>query len=44
MDFPFTPATNLFYGLDEALNMLMEEGLENVLARHLVMQKQQDQQ
>ena len=32
--FPFTPATNLFYGLDEALNMLMEEGLENVLARH----------
>ena len=32
--FPFTPATNLFYGLDEALNMLMEEGLENVLTRH----------
>ena len=32
--FPFTPATNLFYGLDEALNMLMEEGLENVLSRH----------
>ena len=23
--FPYTPATNLFYGLDEALNMLMEE-------------------
>ena len=32
--FPFTPGTNLFYGLDEALNMLMEEGLENVLSRH----------
>tara|TARA_A100001015_G_scaffold318308_1_gene437825 strand:- start:321 stop:1496 length:1176 start_codon:yes stop_codon:yes gene_type:complete len=32
--FPYTPATNLFYGLDEALNMLMEEGLENVLDRH----------
>ena len=32
--FPYTPATNLFYGLDEALNMLMEEGFENVLDRH----------
>jgi len=32
--FPYTPATNLFYGLREALHMLMEEGLENVFARH----------
>ena len=32
--FPYTPATNLFYGLREALDMLFEEGLENVFARH----------
>ncbi len=32
--FPYTPATNLIYGLREALQMLQEEGLENVLARH----------
>ena len=32
--FPYTPATNLLYGLDEAINMLLEEGLENVFARH----------
>ena len=32
--FPYTPATNLLYGLREALNMLLEEGLENVFARH----------
>jgi len=32
--FPYTPATNLLYGLREALHMLMEEGLENVFARH----------
>ena len=32
--FPFTPATNLVYGLDEAINMLLEEGLENVFTRH----------
>ncbi|MEM9625818.1 MAG: aminotransferase class V-fold PLP-dependent enzyme [Pseudomonadota bacterium] len=32
--FPFTPATNLLYGLKEALAMLMEEGLETVFARH----------
>lgn len=32
--FPYTPATNLLYGLDEALAMLEEEGLENVFARH----------
>ena len=33
--FPYTPATNLLYGLREALNMLQEEGLENVFARHI---------
>jgi alanine-glyoxylate transaminase / serine-glyoxylate transaminase / serine-pyruvate transaminase len=32
--FPYTPATNLLYGLREALAMLMEEGLANVFARH----------
>jgi alanine-glyoxylate transaminase/serine-glyoxylate transaminase/serine-pyruvate transaminase len=32
--FPYTPATNLIYGLREALQMLREEGLENVFARH----------
>ena len=32
--FPYTPATNLLYGLREALQMLQEEGLENVFARH----------
>jgi alanine-glyoxylate transaminase/serine-glyoxylate transaminase/serine-pyruvate transaminase len=32
--FPYTPATNLLYGLREALNMLREEGLDNVFARH----------
>ena len=32
--FPYTPATNLLYGLKESLQMLQEEGLENVWARH----------
>ena len=32
--FPYTPATTLLYGLREALDMLLEEGLENVFARH----------
>jgi alanine-glyoxylate transaminase/serine-glyoxylate transaminase/serine-pyruvate transaminase len=33
--FPYTPATNLLYGLREALRMLLlEEGLENVFLRH----------
>jgi alanine-glyoxylate transaminase/serine-glyoxylate transaminase/serine-pyruvate transaminase len=32
--FPYTPATNLLYGLREALHMLDEEGLDNVFARH----------
>ena len=33
--FPYTPAINLFYGLEESLKMLLqEEGLDNVFARH----------
>jgi alanine-glyoxylate transaminase / serine-glyoxylate transaminase / serine-pyruvate transaminase len=32
--FPFTPSTNLLYGLREAITMLMDEGLERVFARH----------
>jgi alanine-glyoxylate transaminase/serine-glyoxylate transaminase/serine-pyruvate transaminase len=32
--FPYTPSTNLLYGLDEALNLLLAEGLENVINRH----------
>jgi alanine-glyoxylate transaminase/serine-glyoxylate transaminase/serine-pyruvate transaminase len=32
--FPYTPATNMLYALDTALDMLHEEGLENVFARH----------
>jgi len=32
--FPYTPATNLLYGLREALAMLREEGFPNVFARH----------
>ena len=32
--FPYTPATNLLYGLRESLAMLREEGLANVFARH----------
>ena len=32
--FPFTPATNLLFGLREALHMLEEEGLPNVFRRH----------
>jgi len=32
--FPYTPATNLLFGLDEALTMLREEGLPQVFARH----------
>jgi alanine-glyoxylate transaminase/serine-glyoxylate transaminase/serine-pyruvate transaminase len=33
--FPYTPATNLLYGLHEAIAMLLEEGLPNVFARHV---------
>ena len=32
--FPYTPATNLLYGLKESITMLHEEGLENVFSRH----------
>ena len=32
--FPYTPATNILYGLAEAIDMLHEEGLGNVFARH----------
>lgn len=32
--FPYTPATNLLFGLREALKMLHEEGLANVFRRH----------
>ena len=31
--FPYTPATNLLYGLDEALDILLEEGLDAVFSR-----------
>ncbi len=32
--FPYTPATNMLFGLRESLRMLREEGLSNVYARH----------
>jgi len=32
--FPYTPATNLIYGLQEALHMMREEGLANIFRRH----------
>lgn len=32
--FPYTPATGLLYGLAEAIDMINEEGLENVFTRH----------
>jgi alanine-glyoxylate transaminase/serine-glyoxylate transaminase/serine-pyruvate transaminase len=32
--FPYTPATNILYGLAESIDMLHEEGLDNVFARH----------
>ena len=32
--FPYTPATNMLYALDQALDMLAEEGLQNVFSRH----------
>jgi len=31
---PYTPSTNLLYGLSESLDMLLEEGLPHVFARH----------
>jgi alanine-glyoxylate transaminase / serine-glyoxylate transaminase / serine-pyruvate transaminase len=35
--FPYTPATPLLYGLVEAIDMLHEEGLDHVFARHAVL-------
>ncbi len=32
--FPYTPPTNLLYGMDVALDMLLQEGLANVFTRH----------
>jgi alanine-glyoxylate transaminase/serine-glyoxylate transaminase/serine-pyruvate transaminase len=32
--FPYTPATNLVYGLTEALDLFEEQGLEKIFARH----------
>src|SRR5215831_12590410 len=32
--FPYTPGTNLLFGLNAAVKMLLEEGLQNVFARH----------
>jgi len=32
--FPYTPSTNLLFGLREALQMIQEEGMDNVIARH----------
>jgi len=37
--FPYTPGTNLLYGLDEALTMIEEEGPNMVLARHVRLAK-----
>ena len=34
--FPYTPATNLFFGLSEALDMLFDEGNEEVFKRHKI--------
>lgn len=31
---PYTPNTNLLYGLSEALEMILDEGLDNTFARH----------
>jgi alanine-glyoxylate transaminase/serine-glyoxylate transaminase/serine-pyruvate transaminase len=33
-NFPYTPACNLLFGLQESLNLIEAEGLENVFARH----------
>ena len=36
LEIPFTPAIPIFYALDEALNMVLEEGLERRIERHRV--------
>src|SRR5207302_9255301 len=33
--FPYTPATNLLFGLREALKMMKEQGLDNIFRRHI---------
>lgn len=33
---PFTPALSLFYAFDEALNIIIEEGMENRIKRHKI--------
>lgn len=38
-DTPFTPAVNLFYGLEKALDMILEEGMDNNWARHHVLSR-----
>ncbi|MEO8376583.1 MAG: alanine--glyoxylate aminotransferase family protein [Candidatus Sumerlaeota bacterium] len=38
-DTPFTPAVNLFYSLEKACDMLLEEGIENSWARHKVLSR-----
>ncbi len=38
-DTPFTPAVNLFYSLEKACDMLLEEGMENNWARHKVLSR-----
>lgn len=35
--FPYTPSTTLLFGLKESIDMILEEGLENVWARHELM-------
>lgn len=34
---PFTPASSLLFGLEEVLNLIEEEGLDNVYKRHTLM-------
>ncbi|MEK3905578.1 alanine--glyoxylate aminotransferase family protein [Oceanobacillus sp. FSL K6-0127] len=36
---PFTPALSLLFGLDQVLNLVEEEGLQNVYTRHELMKK-----
>lgn len=36
LETPFTPALPLFYALDEALELILEEGVENRVRRHKV--------
>ncbi len=38
-DTPFTPAVNLFYSLEQSLDMLLAEGMENNWARHTVLSR-----